>query len=149
MQTTLKSKDILIQDKISYRFVDPKRYDIVILLPWEKDLSDNIPEKKKDHWVKRIIGLPGETIQIIEGKIYINGNELKDDCYGTGEITYYGVAEKPFVIPEGEYFVMGDNREGDSSWDSRYEEVGTIKREQIEGRVIFRLAPLDSIGIVN
>lgn len=144
MENTLFNKDVLIQEKISYMLTDPKRYDIVIVTPWEEEAISN-PDA--EHWVKRIIGLPGETIQIIESRIYIDGELLENEYYGTGKITNYGIAAEPYQIAEAEYFLMGDNREGFESYDSR--DVGTFKREQIEGQVIFRLYPFDRIGILK
>lgn len=141
MESTLQNEDILIQEKINYRFNEPARYDIVV---FKSTVSG-----KEEYWVKRIIGLPGETVQIIEGDIYIDGENLGERAKGTGEISYYGIAEEPYKIPKGEYFVMGDNRVGNESWDSRYEEVGTIKKEQIVGHVIARIYPLNKFGFIK
>lgn len=141
MENTLQNEDILIQEKVNYHFRKPARYDIVV---FKSTVTEN-----EEFWVKRIIGLPGETVQIIDGDIYINGENLGEKAKGTGEISYYGVAEEPFTVPEGEYFVMGDNRVGSESWDSRYEEVGTIKKEQIVGHVIARIYPLNKFGLIK
>lgn len=141
MEATLQDKDILIQEKISYRFKEPSRYDVIV---FRSSVTDD-----EEYWVKRIIGLPGETIQIINGDIYIDGKDLGEKAKGTGEITYYGIAEEPYTIPNDEYFVMGDNRKGGESWDSRYEEVGPIKKSQIVGHVIARIYPLDKFGLIK
>ena len=141
MEATLQNEDVLIQEKVKYHFSEPSRYDVVV---FKSSVSG-----ENEFWVKRIIGLPGETIQIIDDDIYINGEKLGEKSKGTGDISYYGVAEEPYKIPEGEYFVMGDNRNGDKSWDSRYEEVGTIKKEQIVGHVIARIYPLKKFGLIK
>lgn len=141
MEATLQNEDILIQEKVKYHFSEPSRYDVVV---FKSSVSG-----EDEFWVKRIIGLPGETIQIIDDDIYIDGEKLGERSKGTGDISYYGVAEEPYKIPEGEYFVMGDNRDGDKSWDSRYEEVGTIKKEQIVGHVIARIYPLKKFGLIK
>lgn len=139
MQNTLHDGDHLINEKLSYHFEKPKRFDIVIVTPFTTAAKAG---QEDDYWVKRIIGLPGETIQIKGGKVYIDGELLEDDIYGNGEITYQGVAKQEYTIPEGEYFLMGDNRIGKKSYDSRYREVGTFSQDQIVGKVIFRTSPL-------
>lgn len=138
MESTLHEDDYLIQDKISYQFHQPERFDVVVFYS---------PVKEKEHWVKRIIGLPGETVQIMEGRVYINGEILEADIYGKESIIDPGIAEEPLVVPEGEYFVMGDNR--NDSWDSRAEEVTTISEKDIEGRIVCRIYPFQSIGKIK
>lgn len=139
MLNTLHDGDHLINEKISYRFEMPQRFDIVIVTPYT---TAEQAGQDDDYWVKRIIGMPGETIQIKSGQVYINGELLEEDSYGSGDITYEGIAEQEYRIPEGEYFLMGDNRIGKRSYDSRYEEIGTFSMEQIVGKVIFRTSPL-------
>lgn len=138
MEDTLHDKEQLIMEKISYKFGEPKRFDIVILMPYGKDIDE--------HYVKRVIGLPGETIEIKEGLIYINGKLLKED-YGKEIILDGGVASEPVSLGEDEYFVMGDNR--NDSCDSRDESLGPIKKELIEGKVVFRIWPLKKLGLIN
>jgi len=140
MELTLQDRDRLIEEKISYYLREPERYDVVII---------DSPVEPNKYWVKRIIGLPGETLQIIDGSIYVDGRLLEDENYGTGSIDYLGVLENPFTVPTGEYFLMGDNREGGESWDSRYSAIGTITRDKIEGRVICRIFPFDSVGKIK
>lgn len=140
MNDTLKNGDWLLNEKLSYEFGEPKRFDVIVF---------HSPVEEGKHWVKRVIGLPGETVQILDGTIYINGEELTSDIYGNGEIEYSGMVSAPYKVPEGCYFVMGDNRLGDNSWDSRYEEVGAIHEDQIWGKVIFRTRPMSSIGAIK
>ena len=137
METTLSDKDQLIVDKMTYRFRDPKRYDIVVF-PYQ--YQDNT------YYIKRIIGLPGETVQIKDGTIYINGEEHVKDIY-TFEIESPGIAEDPVKLGEGEYFVMGDNHT--SSDDSRMADVGNVKREDIYGKVWFVASFGNKFGFVK
>ena len=138
MEYTLLNGDNLIVDKISYRFNDPKRYDIIVF-PFKY--------KEKTYYIKRIIGLPGETIEIDDtGNIYVDG-ELLVESYGKEVIDDPGRAAEPITLAEDEYFVMGDNR-NDSS-DSRMEEVGNISREDIIGRAWVRIYPFNKVGVLK
>jgi len=140
MEPTLTNGDNLIVDKLSYRFRDPERFDIIVF-PYK--------HKAKTYYIKRIIGLPGETVQIDEqGNIYING-EILSESYGREIIKAenIGLAAEPIVLGEDEYFVMGDNR--NNSTDSRYPQVGNIKREDIIGRAWVRIWPFSSFGILK
>ena len=139
MYPTLEDGDNLIVEKITYRFRDPERFDVIIF-PHEED-------GEEVYFIKRIIGLPGETIQIdAEGNIYIDG-ELLEEEYGYETISNAGIASDPITLGEDEYFVMGDNR--NNSLDSRYEEVGNILGEDIVGRAWVRIYPFDSAGLVK
>lgn len=138
MEATLSNGDQLIVDKISYRFRDPKRYDIIVF-----------PFRYEDNtfYIKRIIGLPGETIQIDgEGNIWVNG-EILEESYGRERIRDPGLAVEPITLGEDEYFVMGDNRNNSS--DSRVEAVGNIHRNEIIGRAFIRIWPLSKFGILK
>ena len=140
MRPTLSDKDNLIVDKISYRFREPERFEIIVF-PFEY--------KKDIYYIKRIIGLPGETVQIDEeGRIYING-EVLEESYGIEVIEEHnrGIASEPVTLGEDEYFVMGDNRNNSS--DSRVKEVGNINREEIIGRAWVRIWPLKDFGIIS
>ena len=140
MEATLSDGDNLIVDKISYRFRDPERFDIIVFPPGNKENT---------FFIKRIIGLPGETIQIDEqGNIYIDGEKLVES-YGREIIDpdHIGLAADPIVLGDDEYFVMGDNR--NNSMDSRTEIVGNIKREDIIGRAWVRIWPLNMIGVLK
>lgn len=125
MENTLHNGDNLIVDKLSYRFHDPERFDIIVF-PFQ--FQDNT------YYIKRIIGLPGETVQIMDdGSIYINGEKLEEN-YGMEVIKpeTIGRAAEPIELGDDEYFVMGDNRNNSS--DSRTDMVGNIKRENIIGK---------------
>ncbi len=139
MNPTLYHKENLILDKISYHFRDPERFDIIVF-PFEEDGEET-------HFIKRIIGLPGETVQIIDGYVYINGELLESDIYGKEVMEYAGRAAEPITLGDDEYFVLGDNR--NNSRDSRFEEVGNIKRGDITGRAFLRIWPLNKFGLLK
>lgn len=141
MMPNLKDGDNLIVEKISYLFGDIKRYDVVVFPHFDT------VKKEEVYYIKRVIGLPGETIQIKDGEIYIDGQILSEN-YG-----YYindtsmdgGEAEEEYYIGEDEYFVLGDNR--NASIDSRI--IGCISRDEIEGKAAFRIFPFDNIGVID
>lgn len=135
MEPTLQNADNLIVDKITYRFNDPKRFDIIVFpFQYEEDT----------YYIKRIIGMPGETVRIdFEGIIYINGEELKEG-YGREIIRDPGRAVEEITLGEDEYFVMGDNR--NNSTDSRNELVGNIHKDDIIGRAWVRIYPFEKFG---
>lgn len=138
METTLSDGDHLIVDKISYRFSDPERFDIIVF-PFQYDTDT--------YYIKRIIGMPGETVQIDEsGNIYIDG-ELLEESYGREVIQNPGRASDPVWLGEDEYFVMGDNRNNSS--DSRDPSVGNIHRRDIIGRAFIRIWPFSKFGILK
>lgn len=137
METTLSDGDQLIVDKISYRFRDPKRYDIVVF-PYQYEPNT--------FYIKRIIGLPGETVQIIDGYVYIDGEQL-DEHYGNKLMKDPGIAADPVTLGDDEYFVLGDNR--NNSKDSRAVNVGPIHRKDLLGRAWIRIWPLDSMGMIR
>ncbi len=140
MEATLTDGDSLIVDKITYRFQDPQRFDIIVF-PFKY--------QEATYYIKRIIGLPGEKVWIDEeGVIYINDQILKEN-YGREVIDAdnRGVAAEPIVLGPDEYFVMGDNRNNSS--DSRTQVVGNIKRKDIIGRAWLRIWPLDQFGVLK
>jgi len=138
METTLSDGDNLLVDKLSYRFKEPQRFDIIVF-PFQYETDT--------YYIKRIIGMPGETIQIdYDGNIYINGEILEED-YGRETIINPGRAIEPITLGEDEYFVMGDNR--NNSLDSRDPSVGNIKRDDIIGKAWVRIWPLSKIGVLR
>lgn len=140
MCDTLYDGESLWVNKFTYRFNQPERFDIIIF-PYE--------HKEDTYFIKRIIGLPGETVRIDEeGTIYINGEKL-DENYGREVISAdsRGIAAEEIQVGEDEYFVMGDNR--NNSMDSRYPNVGNIKKDAIIGKAVFRLFPLSKFGKIE
>lgn len=138
MEPTLHHGDQLILDKLSYHFSEPERFDIIVF-PFQYE--------EKTYYVKRIIGLPGETVQIdLSGNIYINGEILEED-YGLEPINFPGLAQDPITLGEDEYFVLGDNRNNSS--DSRDPSVGNIKQDDIMGKAWVRIWPLNKFGVLK
>ena len=138
MEPKLSNEDNLIVDKISYRFHDPERFDIVVF-PFRYE--ENI------FYIKRVIGLPGETIRIDEkDNILING-EILEESYGKEVIQSPGRAYEEIVLADDEYFLMGDNR--NNSTDSRDPSVGNVRRDEIVGRAWLRIWPLDQVGFIE
>ena len=136
MQPTLSDGDNLIVDKLSYRFHDPDRFDIIVF-----------PQEDGRYFIKRIIGLPGENVRIDEdGFIYINGENLQES-YGKEVMRDPGLAKDGIQLGADEYFVLGDNR--NDSMDSRMAEVGPIVGERIIGRAWLRIYPFDQIGFLK
>ena len=137
MENTLDDGDQLIVDKVTYRFRAPERYDIIVF-----------PFRYKDntYYIKRIIGLPGETVQIVDGEIYINW-EVLQESYGREVMQDAGLAAEPITLGDDEYFVLGDNRNYSS--DSRDPSVALIHRKEIVGRAWLRIWPLSSFGILK
>lgn len=138
MQDTLKEGEQLIGEKISYRLSEPKRFDVVIIQPYE--------EQKKNYYVKRIIGLPGETIEVKGNSIFIDGEALDDSKYirePMWETTSYG----PVKLEENQYFVMGDNR--NYSIDSRETDIGPVTKDRIIAKVFLRVWPLKKISPIG
>lgn len=138
MEPMLTNGDNLIVDKTSYRFRDPERFDIIVF-PFQYE--DNV------FYIKRIIGLPGETVRIDdEGNIYING-EILEEHYGKEVIQNPGRAREEITLADDEYFVMGDNRNNSS--DSRDPSVAEVRREDIVGRAWLRIWPFKEFGFIK
>ena len=138
METTLQDGDNLIVDKISYRFHDPSRYDIIVF-PYKYE--------ENTFYIKRIIGLPGEIVQVKDGYTYINGKKLTSDIYGREVMDEPGIAEEPVKLGKDEYFVLGDNR--NDSTDSRDPSVGVLHKSELVGRAWVRIWPLSKFGILR
>jgi len=136
MFATLDDNDYLIANKLDYRLHAPQRGDIIILRP---------PSDNSKDFIKRIIALPGEKIQITEGVVYINGHKL-DEPYLPEQWVALNSWGGPngTVVPPNQYFVMGDNR--NRSQDSRT--FGFITRDRIDGRAWFRIWPLNNLGSI-
>ncbi|WP_418746924.1 signal peptidase I [Frisingicoccus sp.] len=137
MNPTLEDGENLITDKITYRFKDPKRFDIIVF-PQKANTSKLL--------IKRIIGMPGETVEIKDGRVYINGYEL-NETYGNEVMNDGGLAADAITLGPDEYFVLGDNR--NNSQDSRFASVGNIQRSDIIGRAWVRIWPLDKVTLLK
>lgn len=134
MEPELSQREVVLMNRIIYHLRKPERFDIVA---FEKD------GEKGKYYIKRIIGMPGETIQIRDGVVYVNDQILEAED-GLRRAALAGLAEHPVTLGEDEYFLLGDNRE--SSEDSRFVNVGNVKAEQIGGIVWFRIRPLSRFG---
>ena len=137
MEPTLWENNYIILSKQAYNFGEPERGDIVV---FHTDLKT--VDGKEKLLIKRVIGLPGETISIADGNVYIDG-ELLDEPYIKNPTTGY---IEELLIPEGEIFAMGDNRE--VSKDSRSEDVGCIDIDKILGKAVIRLYPFNQITLL-
>ncbi len=125
MKNTIMEGDRLIGFRLSYIFSEPERGDIVIF---------KYPDDETQTYVKRVIGTPGDIIQIISGKVYVNGEELEEDYLR--EPMAITTKQETYVVPEGHYFMMGDNR--NNSLDSRYWTNTYVAKEKILAKVLFR-----------
>ena len=137
METTVMAGDRILVNRLSYVFSEPKRGDIVTFI---------YPDDGETLYLKRVMGLPGETIEVIENSVYINGKKLEEE-YDTTRIDNVGVLSEKMKLKEDEFFVLGDDRE--NSEDSRSADVGNIKRAYIYGRAWFVLYPGKNFGLVR
>ncbi len=133
MEPALYNGQEILINRFLYRLSSPKRGDVVVFLP-----NGN---QNTHYYVKRIIGLPGETVQIINGKVYIDGELLEED-ESFDKIADPGIAGNEIALGNDEYFVLGDNR--NSSEDSRSGNIGAISRSTMIGKAWFRLKCEDS-----
>ena len=138
MDPSLTNQDVVLIDKRAYSFDEPERYDIIAF---------KLKEDTEGYFnIKRIIALPGETIQIKNGHIFINGDVLSDLPFDDLIMTE-GLAIDEITLGEDEYFLMGDNC--NNSEDSRYVNIGNISKKEISGKVIFRISPRESFGFIE
>ena len=138
MEDTLTNDDPIIINKLTYHITDPKRFDIIVF-----------KEAGREHSyydIKRIYGLPGESLRIKDNNIYING-KIIEDIVNVDPMVNYGLAEEEIHLEENEYFVLGDNR--NSSEDSRFASVGNVTRDEIIGKAFIRLSPFNFIHKLN
>lgn len=135
MQPVLDADDVVLVNRLAYDVGKPERFDIVV---FERE------DHKKN--VKRVIGLPGETVQIKGGYIFIDGELLSAED-NLEQVSLAGRADTPIKLDTDEYFLLGDNR--DSSEDSRFSNIGNVKREQIQGKVWFRMFPLLKLDFIR
>lgn len=138
MSPVLRNGDIVFVNRIVYNARAPKRGDVIVFKPKGNENAH--------YYIKRIIGLPGETVEIVENKIYIDGERL-DEEYETTNIDNVGVADGELKLDNDEYFVLGDNRE--NSEDSRNADVGNVKREYIYGKAWLIVSPKSHFGFIK
>ena len=136
MENTIMTNDKLIALRTSYWFNDPKLGDIIIF---------KYPDDETEWFIKRVIALPGETVLVKDGKVYINGSKkaLSEPYIKEEPVEDFG----PYKVPKNGYFVMGDNR--NYSKDSRFPDVGNIRRADIIGKAWLRIYPFDKIGFIR
>lgn len=137
MQPVIENEDTVLINRLSYAFGEPKRFDIIAFK------QSDVESKKV--YVKRVIGLPGETVQIKDGKVYINGELLEDDISQDNILTA-GIASNEITLGEDEYFVLGDNR--NNSEDSRFANIGMVHEKDIVGSVWFILNPMKRMKVL-
>lgn len=137
MKPALQNGDVVLVNRVVYNATTPKRGDVIVFKPKG---NDNI-----HYYMKRVIGLPGETIEIKDNNIYIDG-EILEEKYETTEIEDMGYLTEEMVLDEDEYFVLGDDR--GNSEDSRHAEVGNVKRMYIYGKAWFVISG-ENIGFVK
>lgn len=128
MENTIMTGNRIFGNRLAYLFDDPERFDIVIF---------KYPDDESQRFIKRVIGLPGETVEIREGKVYINGSDTPLDDSFTPETPVGNFG--PYTVPEGCYFMLGDNR--NNSRDSRMWDNPYVKKEKILGKAVLRYFP--------
>jgi signal peptidase I len=138
MESTLTASEPIIINKFAYRISDPKRFDVIVFKSSGKEHSF--------YNIKRIIGLPGETILMKDEVIYING-EVLEDFVNVEPMFNYGLASEEIILEDNEYFVLGDNR--NNSEDSRFASIGNITRDEIIGKAAIRISPFNFISKLN
>lgn len=138
METTLQEGDKVIINKLAYRFSKPKRFDVIVFKQSGKEHSY--------YNIKRIIGLPGETVQIKDGVVYINGEPITEKS-AVDVINNPGLAVEPITLEDKEYFVLGDNR--NLSEDSRFANIGNVVLDDIIGKAWIRLKPFNFVNELN
>lgn len=138
MNPLLENGDVVLVNRFVYNTSTPKRGDIIVFKPKGNENSH--------YYIKRIIGLPGETVEIIEGRIYIDGERLEED-YESSEISNVGIVTKKMELGGDEFFVLGDDR--GKSEDSRMSDVGNVKRAHIYGKAWFVLSPFEHFGFIK
>lgn len=138
MSETLENGDQILVNRFMYKMIGPKADDVVVFLP-----NGN---EKSHYYVKRVIGVPGDTVQIKDGRIYVNGTEFTEKI-DAAAIEDAGLATDAVTLEDYEYFVLGDNR--NNSEDSRYANIGNIKREYIVGKAWFVISTGDRFGFIK
>ena len=144
MEPTIMTGDHIFGNRLAYKFKDPERFDMIIF---------RYPDDEEQLFIKRVIGLPGDTVEFRDGDVYINGaSEPLDDSFcSVTDATMLDpdrtMLDNPFVVPEGSYFVMGDNRL--NSRDSRYWQNPFVSEKKILGKAFFRYWPLRDLSLIH
>lgn len=141
MQPTLMNSDRVLINKFIYRISEPQRGDIIVF-KWLNPDTD-----KEEFLIKRVIGLPGDTIELLNGNVYVNEAVYDESAYLDVKTIKTGDMDGEVIVPDGAYFVMGDNR--GNSKDSRYKVVGMVQRSQIVGKAAFRIWPLKDFKFIT
>lgn len=135
MENTIMAHSRVLGSRLTYKFSEPERGDIAIFI-----YPDDKAEGKKTYYVKRIIGLPGETVDIVDGKIYIDGSDTPlDEPYLHESMDMYGKDHLHYEVPEGHYFMLGDNR--NNSNDARFWEHKYVPKEDLVAKVYLEYFP--------
>lgn len=138
MKPAVQHGDIVLVNRFQYDVRMPKRGEVVVYKP------KGNPQFHSS--IKRVIGIPGDTVRITDGKLYVNDSEVKED-YIPKEIKNPGLAAKEILLKENEFFVLGDNAKG--SEDSRMATIGNIKRSEIIGRAWLIVKPGEHFGVIE
>lgn len=138
MSGTLENGQTILVNSFVYKFLSPKANDIIVFLP-----NGN---EKSHYYIKRVIAVPGDTVQIIDGTVYVNENPFQEEIENP-QIENALLAEEPVIVGEDEYFVLGDNR--NNSEDSRYANIGNVKKEHIKGKAWFIVSPFSEFGFLK
>ena len=138
MNPQLENGDITIINRLVYNMRKPKKGEVIAFKPNGNENSH--------YYIKRVIGLPGETIEYVDGEILIDGEAIEED-YNTTKIEELGLLEEPITLGKEEYFVLGDDRQ--NSEDSRMANVGNVKQSEIAGKVWLVVSPMKHFGFVK
>ena len=138
MSPQLEDGNEVLIDRFFYKFISPKSGDIIAFLP-----NGNT---NTHYYLKRVVAVPGDTVQIKDGRVYVNGEELVEEVEAA-RMEDAGLAENEITLAEDEYFVLGDNR--NNSEDSRFANIGNIKESYIIGKAWFIIAPRDKLGLIQ
>lgn len=138
MEQTLENDDDILVNKFAYIISKPKQGDVIVFLP-----NGN---KKSHYYVRRVVAVPGDTVQIKDGALYVN-DELYKESTDVASMEDAGIASDAVKLEKDEYFVLGDNR--NNSEDSRYANIGNIKRDYIIGKAWFRFSGIGSFGTIK
>lgn len=136
MSPKLEAEEVVLMNRLVYHLRKPERFDIVAFEREDKKLN-----------VKRVMGLPGETVQVKDGYLYIDDEMIESDEEALNQVDLAGLAENPISLRENEYFLLGDNR--DNSEDSRFANVGNVDGRQIKGKVWLRISPILRFGLIR